>query len=58
MAKKALESVPGVRKATINFDKKEARVTFDAKKATLKQMNAALKKAGYKGSFKSWPKKK
>ena len=49
--------MPGVRKATIDFDKKEARVEFDAKKADIKKMSAALKKVGYTGSFKSWPKR-
>lgn len=52
---KALKSVPGVQKVTVNFDAKEARVTFDANKATIEQMAAALKEAGYEGSLKSWP---
>ena len=48
--------MPGVRKVKVNFDKKEALVDFDAKKATIEKMTAALKKAGYTGSVKSWPK--
>lgn len=48
--------MPGVRSAKINFDDSEARVKFDAKKATIKAMAAALEKIGYKGSVKSWPK--
>ncbi|MCP4447895.1 MAG: heavy-metal-associated domain-containing protein [Myxococcales bacterium] len=48
--------MPGVRTAKVNFDKKEALVEFDAKKATIVQMSAALNKAGYTGSLKSWPK--
>jgi hypothetical protein len=31
-------------------------VSFDAKKATIKAMSAALEKIGFKGSLKSWPK--
>jgi len=58
VARKALESVPGVRSAKVDFDNKEARVKYDPKKATLTQMSAALKKVGYTGSLKSWPKKK
>lgn len=48
--------MPGVRSAKIDFDNSEARVSFDAKKATIKAMSAALEKIGFKGSLKSWPK--
>lgn len=50
--------MPGVRSAKVNFDDSEARVKFDANKATIAAMSAALKKIGYKGSLKSWPKNK
>jgi len=46
--------VPGVRTAVIDFDAKEATVTYDPKKATFEAMYAALKKVGYSGSFKRW----
>ncbi len=48
--------MPGVRKAKINFDKKEALVEFDASQATIDKMDEALKKVGFSGSVKSWPK--
>ncbi len=47
----ALESGPGVRKAEVDFNKKEAYVTAD-KSADVKAMIEALDKAGYKGSVK------
>ena len=47
--------MPGVRSVTIDFDNSEARVNFDANKATLEAMGAALEKIGFKGSLKSWP---
>lgn len=47
--------MPGVRKAKIDFDKKEAYVEFDASKATIDKMDAALKTVGFSGSVKSWP---
>ncbi len=48
--------MPGVRNAKVDYDNKEALVEFDANTATIEKMSAALKKAGYKGSLKSWPK--
>lgn len=44
--------MPGVRKADVSFDKKEAVVSYDSAKATLAQMQAALKKAEYGGELK------
>ena len=44
--------MPGVRKAIIDYDAKEARVTYNSKKATIDVMAKALEKIGYKGSFK------
>jgi hypothetical protein len=36
----------------VNYDAKEAYVSFDAGQATVEQMAAALDRAGYPGSFK------
>lgn len=47
--------MPGVRTVNVNFDAKEAIVEFDANQATIEAMSAALEKAGYQGSLKSWP---
>ena len=44
--------MPGVRNVKVNFDAKEAYVTFDPKKAVVANMSAALKKAGFGGQFK------
>ena len=48
----ALESVPGVRKAEVDFNKKEAYVTADSS-ADTKAMLEAVDKLGYKASMKS-----
>ncbi len=48
----ALESVPGVRKAEVDFGKKEAYVTMD-KKVDTKALIEAVGKAGYQASVKS-----
>jgi copper chaperone CopZ len=50
----ALQSVPGVRTVEVNFDAKEAYVSFDASQATLEAMVAALDGAGFNGRFKQW----
>ena len=50
----ALESVPGVRKAEVDFNKKEAYVTAD-KSADTKAMIEAVDKLGYKASVKAGP---
>ena len=45
--KKALEKVPGVTSATVNFDKKQAQVTFDDGVATVDKLREATANAGY-----------
>ena len=55
-ARTALESVPGVRKAEVDFNKKEAYVTADKNSADIPAMLKALEKIGYHGSVKSGPK--
>lgn len=45
--KKALEKVPGVTSATMNFDKKQAQVTFDDSVATVDTLREATANAGY-----------
>lgn len=45
--KKALEKVPGVSSATVNFDKKQAQVTFDDSLANVDKLREATANAGY-----------
>jgi periplasmic mercuric ion binding protein len=45
--KKALEKVPGVINATVNFDKKQAQVTFDDHETTVDKLREATANAGY-----------
>ncbi|HXZ47785.1 MAG TPA: mercury resistance system periplasmic binding protein MerP [Usitatibacter sp.] len=45
--KKALAKVPGVARADVNFDKREATVTFDDAKASVGDLTDATKNAGY-----------
>jgi len=45
--KKALEKVPGVSQAQIDFQKKTATVTFDADKATAAGLVKATTEAGF-----------
>lgn len=47
--------MPGVWKVSVNFDEQEARVTFDARRATVELMSAALRGEGFDGSLKSEP---
>ncbi len=49
--------MPGVRKAKVDFDAKEVLVTYNPRKVTVQKMIGALEKAGFKSSFKRWPKK-
>lgn len=47
-ARKVLERLDGVQKAEVSYEKSQAVVTYDAKKVTIEQMIAALKKGlGY-----------
>lgn len=45
--RKALFGVHGVEKVAINLDKKEAAVTFDDDKTTVKALTKAIEDAGY-----------
>jgi len=48
--KKALERVPGVTDAKVDFDKKTASVSFDPDKANLAALTKATTDAGYPSS--------
>ena len=48
--KKALERVPGVTDAKVDFDKKSASVSFDPDKANLAALTKATTDAGYPSS--------
>ena len=48
--KKALERVPGVTEAKVDFDKKTASVKFDADKATVSTLVKATTAAGFPSS--------
>ena len=50
--KKALTKVPGVTDTKVDFDKREAVVTFDEAKATVQQLTQATGNAGYPSSVK------
>ena len=45
--KKALTKVDGVSKAEVNFDKRQAVVTFDDAKTSVETLTKATKDAGY-----------
>jgi mercuric ion binding protein len=45
--KKALTKLPGVSQADVNFDKREATVTFDDTKTTAEALTKATRDAGY-----------
>lgn len=51
--KKALFKVPGVEKAEILFDKKEAVVTFDDAKTSTQALVSATTDAGYPSTVKN-----
>lgn len=44
---KALNSVPGVSKVTVTLSSREAQVEYDERVASLSQLEAAIKAAGY-----------
>jgi mercuric ion binding protein len=50
--KKALTRVAGVSKVTVDFDKKEAVVTFDDARATVAALIKATRDAGYPSTVK------
>lgn len=45
--KKALTKIPGVSQAEVNFDKRQATVTFDDSKTSVEALTRATKDAGY-----------
>ena len=45
--KKALTQVPGVSQASVNFDKRQAVVTFDDVKTNLAALTQSTRNAGY-----------
>jgi mercuric ion binding protein len=45
--KKALTGVPGVSAAEVNFDKRQAKVTFDDAKTNVETLTQATRNAGY-----------
>ncbi len=51
--KMALNKVKGVTKVNVDFDKKEAVVTFDDAKTTVAALTKATKDAGYPSTQKS-----
>jgi periplasmic mercuric ion binding protein len=50
--KKALSKVEGVSKADVDFDKREAVVTFDDAKTSVQKLTKATEDAGYPSSVK------
>lgn len=50
--KKALSKVLGVSQADVNFDQREATVTFDDAKTTAEALTKATKAAGYPSTVK------
>lgn len=50
--KKALQKVDGVSKVDVNFEKKEAIVTFDDAKTNVNELTKATADAGYSSTVK------
>jgi len=50
--RKALQKVPGVSRVEVSFEKKEAVVTFDDAKTTIKALEDATFEAGYESTVK------
>lgn len=48
--KRALEGLPGVKEAHVNFDKKEAVVVYDPDQVTAEQMITAVANVGFRAS--------
>ena len=55
VVRKALERVPGVNSATVDFDKKTATVTFDPDKATSLRLTQATTEAGFPSTLIAKP---
>lgn len=45
--KKALTRVPGVSQASVNFDRRQATVTFDDARTTIEALTLSTREAGY-----------
>ncbi len=50
--KKALQKLPGVSKVEVSYEKKEAVVTFDDAKTSVKALENATFEAGYESTVK------
>lgn len=50
--KRALSKVEGVSKTNVNFDKRQAVVTFDDAKTSVQKLTKATEEAGYPSSVK------
>jgi mercuric ion binding protein len=50
--KRAISKVEGVSKTDVNFDKREAVVTFDDAKTSVQQLTKATEDAGYPSTLK------
>ena len=51
--RKALEKVPGVSKVNVTYEPKEAVVTFDDDKTSIKALEDATFEAGYESKLKN-----
>ena len=51
--KQALLKVAGVSQASVNFEKKQAVVTFDDAKASIETLTLSTKNAGYPSTLES-----
>ena len=51
--KKAISKVEGVSKTDVNFDKREAVVSFDDSKTSVQKLAKATEDAGYPSSVKN-----
>jgi mercuric ion binding protein len=53
VVKRALEGLPGVSRADVSFQKKEAVVRFEASQVSVEKMIEAVQRAGYRATVKS-----
>lgn len=51
--KKALQKVPGVKKVEVSLERKEAVVTFDDSKTSIRALEDATFEAGYTSTLKA-----
>jgi periplasmic mercuric ion binding protein len=52
---KALQNVEGVQKSEVNYDKREAMVTYDDAITGFEALTKATKRAGYPSAVKNEP---